>query len=79
MEICDPGVTVILPCFGISAPVREGNSGFGITWPNRLFAFLRVINEGMLWCIPPTQQTKSVTRANAHEEHASQSRGRDPP
>ncbi len=67
MEVGNPSVTIIFPCHIIStvfARVDRSN-----TWPNRLLALLRVINEGVLRRVPPSRKARSATTADVTKEH----------
>jgi hypothetical protein len=52
VKVRGPGVTIIFPYCIVSASFVLGLSYFSFTWPNRLLAFLRIIDEGMLRGIP---------------------------
>jgi hypothetical protein len=52
VKVRGPGVTIIFSYCIVSASFVLGLSYFSFTWPNRLLAFLRIIDEGMLRGIP---------------------------
>lgn len=52
VKVRAPGVTIIFPYYAISASFLLGLLYFSFTWPNRLFAFLRIIDKDMLGGIP---------------------------
>jgi hypothetical protein len=59
---CDLFCTTIVKK-GFSEPCSCAAIALSITWPNRLFAFLRVIDEGMLtWNVKCEAPIASVSR-----------------
>jgi len=52
VKVHGPSVTIIFPYYAISASFVLVLLCFSFTWPNRLLAFLRIIDEGMLGGIP---------------------------
>jgi hypothetical protein len=52
VKVHDPGVTIIFPYYVISASFVLRLLYFSFTWPNRLLAFLRIIDQDMLGGIP---------------------------